>query len=105
MAFMIPGSERFNSRPLPKEELMDRIDPSLALHQVDGDLVDALDPLTYEVVRHRLWAITKELGPPFAPWPGPHVVPEATTSISRSATSSVRRFRSAPTTWLSSVRW
>jgi len=76
MAFMIPGSEHFNSRPISKTELMDRIDPSLVLHQVDADLVDALDPLTYEVVRHRLWAITQEMGTTLRHMSGSHVVTE-----------------------------
>src|SRR5579875_136281 len=76
MALTIPGSERFTSRPIPRGELMDKIHPGLALHQVDGEAVAALDPLTYEVIRHRLWAITQEMGTTLRHMSGSHVVTE-----------------------------
>ncbi|MFT4011758.1 MAG: hydantoinase B/oxoprolinase family protein, partial [Nocardioidaceae bacterium] len=76
MSVLIPGSERFNSRPIARDELMDRIDPSLALHQVGDDLIDSLDPLTYEVIRNRLWAITQEMGTTLRHMSGSHVVTE-----------------------------
>jgi N-methylhydantoinase B len=62
MQLTIPGSEIFNSRPLPMDELRSRIHPKLRLHSVAPGAGDALDPLTYEVVRHRLWSITDEMG-------------------------------------------
>ncbi|MFG2586147.1 hydantoinase B/oxoprolinase family protein [Streptomyces malaysiensis] len=58
----VPGSERFNGRPLAPEELRARISPSLALHEVPADAVADIDPLTYEVIRHRIWSITDEMG-------------------------------------------
>jgi len=76
MAALIPGSEKFNSRPVTRDELMKRIDPGLPLHQVGPDAVDSLDPLTYEVIRHRLWAITQEMGTTLRQMSGSHVVTE-----------------------------
>jgi N-methylhydantoinase B len=58
----VPGSEAFSSRPISPDELVKRISPKLKLHTVSQAQVDALDPLTYEVIRHRLWSITDEMG-------------------------------------------
>ena len=57
----VPGSERFASRPLTLSDLRARIDPSLPLHSPDPDAA-SVDPLTYEVIRHRIWSITDEMG-------------------------------------------
>ncbi|MDH6288232.1 hydantoinase B/oxoprolinase family protein [Rhodococcus opacus] len=77
MLASIPGSERFTSRPIPRQELRDKIDPSLELHTIDPEQVEALDPLTYEVVRHRLWAITQEMGETLKRMSGSHAVTES----------------------------
>src|SRR5437868_8059740 len=58
----VAGSEVFTSRPIPLTELRSRISPSLRLHEVNESAVEAIDPLTYEVVRHRIWSITEEMG-------------------------------------------
>jgi N-methylhydantoinase B len=58
----VPGSERFNGRPLPEDELRARISPSLPLHEVAADMIADIDPLTHEVIRHRIWSITDEMG-------------------------------------------
>ncbi|MER6173846.1 hydantoinase B/oxoprolinase family protein [Streptosporangium sp. NPDC001681] len=55
-------SDRFASRPIPLEELRRAISPKLRLHTVNQAAIDAIDPLTYEVVRHRIWSITDEMG-------------------------------------------
>jgi N-methylhydantoinase B len=62
MAFTIPGSEHFNGRPVPLDELRAAAEEHLRLHTVGDDVVDDVDPLTYEVIRHRLWSITDEMG-------------------------------------------
>lgn len=56
----VAGSEKFaqNAEPLD----LDAITGLPALHQVSDDVVSSLDPLTYEVVRHRLVSITDEMG-------------------------------------------
>jgi N-methylhydantoinase B len=56
----VAGSERFvqNGRPVD----MSRSFGDVVLHTVADDLVAGVDPLTYEVVRHRLAAITDEMG-------------------------------------------
>ena len=64
MTMPIPGSERFNSRPVHPDELAASVPASLPLHTVTQDQIDALDPLTYEVIRHRLWSVTDEMGEP-----------------------------------------
>jgi N-methylhydantoinase B len=58
----VPGSEFYASRPLPEAELRQRISPVVKLHTISPTEVAAVDPLTYEVVRHRLWSITDEMG-------------------------------------------
>ena len=58
----VPGSERFSSRQLPLAELRTQIDPSLALHDVPAEAIAGLNALTYEVIRHRIWSITDEMG-------------------------------------------
>ena len=62
MTMSIPGSEIFSSRVIEPETLRRMLPPSLQTHQVTQAQIDALDPLTYEVVRHRLWSITEEMG-------------------------------------------
>ena len=57
----VPGSEVFSSRPLPMDQLRRSVDSRLSLHEVAAD-TPAVDPLTYEVIRHRIWSITDEMG-------------------------------------------
>ncbi|WP_370588763.1 hydantoinase B/oxoprolinase family protein [Pseudonocardia sp. C8] len=73
----VPGSEIFNSRPVDVEALRAGVPAGLRLHTVGQDLVDGLDPLTYEVVRHRLWSITDEMGETLKRMSGSVVVTEA----------------------------
>jgi N-methylhydantoinase B len=73
----VPGSEVFASRPIPREELRSRISPELELHTIADDQIAAIDPLTYEVVRHRLWAITQEMGETLKRMSGSHAVTES----------------------------
>ncbi|MTD53745.1 hydantoinase B/oxoprolinase family protein [Amycolatopsis pithecellobii] len=57
----VPGSERYASRPIEPSELRKRISPTLPLHEVD-ETAASVDPLTYEVIRHRIYSITDEVG-------------------------------------------
>ena len=57
----VAGSEKFDCQPRPSDELRSLVS-GVALHTVAVDAVEELDPLTYEVVRHRLVAITGEMG-------------------------------------------
>jgi N-methylhydantoinase B len=59
---MIPGSEAFVGRPIDPEALRRRVEGTLPIHTVTQQQIDELDPLTYEVVRHRLWSVTDEMG-------------------------------------------
>src|SRR5579875_553301 len=77
MTSRIPGADEFTSRPLPRAELLRQISPALALHHVDDDRIDRVDALTYEVVRHRLSAITQEMGETLRRMSGSHVVTES----------------------------
>ncbi|WP_207955881.1 hydantoinase B/oxoprolinase family protein [Rubrobacter marinus] len=77
MAFVpVPGSEVFNSRILPLEEVIKGIPSSVKLHSVSEEEVQAVDPLTYEVVRHRMWAITDMMGEALKRMSGSLVVTE-----------------------------
>ena len=44
------------------EELRRSLPTRLETHTVRPEKVDELDPLTYEVVRHRLWSVTEAPG-------------------------------------------
>lgn len=57
----ISGSERFATSPPPLAPDQRAIGP-VALHTVEQDTIEGLHPLTYEVIRHRLAAITDEMG-------------------------------------------
>jgi N-methylhydantoinase B len=59
---LVSGSEKFDYRPRPAAELRAAAAGRVRLHDVHSDRVHELDPLTYEVVRHRLVAITEEMG-------------------------------------------
>ncbi|MEU7813762.1 hydantoinase B/oxoprolinase family protein [Pseudonocardia sp. NPDC049154] len=77
MTHPVPGSEIFNSRPVDPDVLRAGVPPHLRLHTVGQDAVDNLDPLTYEVVRHRLWSVTDEMGETLKRMSGSVVVTEA----------------------------
>jgi N-methylhydantoinase B len=73
----IPGSEVFSSRPVDPAELQASLPSALATHTVTQDQVDGLDPLTYEVVRHRLWSVTDEMGEALKRMSGSPIVTDA----------------------------
>ncbi|MFB8370999.1 hydantoinase B/oxoprolinase family protein [Pseudarthrobacter sp. NPDC055928] len=73
----IPGSEIFNSRPIDLDVLRASVPANLKLHTVSQDVIDGVDPLTYEVIRHRLWSITDEMGDTLKRMSGSIVVTEA----------------------------
>ena len=50
---------------------------SLPLHTVTQEQIDALDPLTYEVIRHRLWSVTDEMGEALKRMSGSPIVTDA----------------------------
>jgi N-methylhydantoinase B len=56
----VAGSERFAQSADPLDRTRDFA--SFMLHDVPADVIDGLDALTYEVVRHRLVAITDDMG-------------------------------------------
>ena len=58
----VAGSEEFANRPTSPEETRRAVGDAVRLHDVDPSVVEALDPLTYEVIRHRLTSITEEMG-------------------------------------------
>ncbi|MGE0217293.1 hydantoinase B/oxoprolinase family protein [Mycolicibacterium sp.] len=62
MTAPVPGSEVFQSRPIDPATFKDQLPASLPVHDVTAEQIEALDPLTYEVVRHRLWSVTDEMG-------------------------------------------
>jgi len=58
----VAGSEDFANVPVSPEETRRIVGDAVRLHDVDQSAADGLDPLTYEVVRHRLTSITEEMG-------------------------------------------
>ncbi|MGZ4433287.1 MAG: hydantoinase B/oxoprolinase family protein, partial [Trebonia sp.] len=77
MTMLIPGSEVFSSRPVDPEELRRSLPTGLMTHSVRPEMVDELDPLTYEVVRHRLWSVTDEMGEALKRMSGSPIVTDA----------------------------
>ena len=77
MTMPIPGSEIFSSRPVDPEELRRTLPPGLVTHSVRPEEVNELDPLTYEVVRHRLWSVTDEMGEALKRMSGSPIVTDA----------------------------
>jgi N-methylhydantoinase B len=61
--FPVPGSDVFASKGLaPRADVISALPTDLALHELQRNAADDLDPLTYEVIRHRLWATTERMG-------------------------------------------
>jgi N-methylhydantoinase B len=58
----VSGSEKFAFTPRSSDELRAIATKHLRLHTVDAADEQAIDPLTYEVIRHRLSAITEDMG-------------------------------------------
>jgi len=77
MPMTILGSERYVSRPINPEEFAAELPKSLELHTTPPEASDALDPLTYEVVRHRLWSVTDEMGETLKRMSGSTIVTDA----------------------------
>ncbi|MDD7963932.1 hydantoinase B/oxoprolinase family protein [Actinomycetospora lemnae] len=77
MTMAVPGSERFSSRPIDPATLAAQLPASLPVHTVTQEQIDALDPLTYEVVRHRLWSVTDEMGEALKRMSGSPIVTDA----------------------------
>ncbi|MFI7061356.1 hydantoinase B/oxoprolinase family protein [Kribbella sp. NPDC050124] len=77
MAMQIPGSEHFSSRPVDPAVLAAGLPASLPVHTVTQEQIDSLDPLTYEVIRHRLWSVTEEMGEALKRMSGSPIVTDA----------------------------
>ena len=77
MTMFIPGSEVFSSPPVDPDELQRSLPSTLQTHTVSQEQVDGLDPLTYEVVRHRLWSVTDEMGEALKRMSGSPIVTDA----------------------------
>ncbi|MCF8570416.1 hydantoinase B/oxoprolinase family protein [Gordonia sp. HY002] len=77
MTAPIPGSEVFSSRPLDPEALSRAVGAKVPLHTVTQEQIDAVDPLTYEVIRHRLWSVTDEMGEALKRMSGSPIVTDA----------------------------
>jgi N-methylhydantoinase B len=58
----VSGSEKFVFKERTSEELRAIASKNVSLHTIDAAAELAIDPLTYEVVRHRLSAITDDMG-------------------------------------------
>jgi N-methylhydantoinase B len=77
MSMTIPGAEVYSSRPLSPEQLQRFIPDTLRMHTVTQEQIDAVDALTYEVIRHRLWSVTEEMGEALKRMSGSPIVTDA----------------------------
>ena len=57
----VDGAEEFANQPVLATETRRVAGASVRLHDVSAEQVDTVDPLTYEVIRHRLTSITEEM--------------------------------------------
>ena len=74
----VAGSERFAYRPSERATLRSKVQSLVPLHDLEeGDEKNALDTLSYEVIRHRLVAITTEMGEALKRMSGSLIVAEA----------------------------
>jgi N-methylhydantoinase B len=72
----VAGSERFVSRASLWKDGVPSSD-ALPLHTVSQQVIDDLDPLTYEVIRHRLWSLCDDMGETLKRMSGSLVVTQA----------------------------
>src|SRR5712671_7143563 len=77
MAMQIHGSELYTSRPIDPADFVNELPKSLAVHTAPPEASDALDPRTYEGVRHRLWSVTDEMGEALKRMSGSTIVTDA----------------------------
>lgn len=77
MSMPVAGSERFASRLVDLEQLEATARQHVPIHTVTQEQIDAIDPLTYEVVRHRLWSVTNEMGDALMRMSGSPIVTDA----------------------------
>jgi N-methylhydantoinase B len=77
MVQKVLGSEVFANRPTAREFTREKLGGNVSLHSVPAEILDQVDPLTYEVVRHRLWSITEEMGEAIKKMSGSVVVTDA----------------------------
>jgi len=77
MPVMIPGSEVFGYKGNPGDVIRRKAGKFVALHNVTAEQVEAVDPLSYEVIRHRLWMSTQEMGDAIKRMSGSIVVTDA----------------------------
>jgi len=77
MSMAVAGSERFASRLVDLGELEAAASKHVSLHTVSQEQIDGVDPLTYEVVRHRLWSVTNEMGEALMRMSGSPIVTDA----------------------------
>ena len=93
MTAPIPGSEVFSSRPTDLDALARSLPPSLPVHTVTQEQIDAVDPLTYEVIRHRLWSVTDEMGEALKRMSGSPIVTDANDRPRKSSSTRSSRGR------------
>jgi len=77
MASSIPGSEIFAYKGNTPEAIRKKAEGKVKLHSVAPNLVDSLDPLSYEVIRHRIWTATQDMGEALKRMSGSIVVTDA----------------------------
>jgi len=77
MTMPVAGSEKFSSRLVDLDALQEFAGRHVPMHTVTQEQIDAIDPLTYEVVRHRLWSVTNEMGQALMRMSGSPIVTDA----------------------------
>lgn len=102
----VPGSEKFSYRPKPAAEIRRIASPHVRMHDITDAEIAAVDPLTYEVVRHRLESITDEMGEAIKRMSGSLIVTDTNDfDFDFDSTRPARRCSSACTTPSCARRW
>ena len=58
----VPGSEKFANRGYSEDELRQAVEGVIEVFTMDREALPEVDALTYEIVRHRIWATTSQMG-------------------------------------------
>ncbi|MBF6570579.1 MAG: hydantoinase B/oxoprolinase family protein [Candidatus Binataceae bacterium] len=77
MAVTIPGSEIFAYKGNSASTVREKVSHVVNLHGVADSVAEGIDPLTYEVIRHRLWMTTQDMGDAIKHMSGSIVVTDA----------------------------
>ncbi|MFT5138932.1 MAG: N-methylhydantoinase B [Rhodothermales bacterium] len=73
----VPGSGKFANRGFTKDQMFKALNGLVEVYTIDRAELPEVDPLTYEIIRHRIWATTSLMGEALQRMSGSLVVTDA----------------------------